>query len=271
MQNFLRDRRSFREFRNKRASDDMLDEIMLNIENTLTESRIEDVNIGLTLHKNGDEVFENLENIGGYSGVMIKSPHYVSLQLNNDKECTKIYGGYYTEKLISRINAVGLEACWITLNHVDEDIRAKALGDIGRRTPYILAIGYPPRRNPFTREVTPSDRLGVEELVFQDVEENPIDMNWLDDRSLDDLFYYVRFAPSSRNSQPWRFLLKNNKVKLLMAYNKEGEISLIDAGVMMYYFEQMARSIGIIHEWELIEGTCKGEKANYKYVAQYEI
>ncbi len=271
MQNFLRDRRSVREFRNKKASNDMLNEVKEDINNTLREAKDEDVNIGLTLHKKGDEVFESLENIGGYAGVMIESPHYISLQLNDDSEYTEIYGAYYTEKLISRINDIGLEACWITLAHVEADVRVKALGDLGRNTAYILAIGYPPRRNPFIKGTTPSERMGVDELVFQDVIENPIDMDWLDDRSLDDLFYYVRFAPSSRNSQPWRFLLKDNKVKLLMVYGRPEEIALVDAGVMMYYFEQMARSIGINREWKLIDGTCEGEKANYKYVAEYEI
>ena len=271
MQNFLRDRRSVREFRNKKASNDMLDQVAQDIENTLSEAKFKDVNIGLTLHKDGGKIFENLEDIGGYAGVMIKSPHYVSLQLNDDSECTEIYGAYYTEKLISRINDIGLEACWITLEHVEAHTRVKALGDLGKNTAYILAIGYPPRKNPFTKGTTPSERMGVDKLVFQDVVENPIDMEVLEERRLDDLFYYVRFAPSSRNSQPWRFLLKNNKIKLLMIYCQPEELALIDAGVMMYYFEQMARSIGINREWKLLDGVCEGEIGNYKYIAEYEI
>lgn len=271
MQNFLRDRRSFREFRNKKASKDMLDEITQSINEILQEAKASGVNIGLSLHTEGNPIFKTLENIGGYSGIMIKSPHYIALQINDDKESTEIYASYFTEKLITRINAIGLEACWITLSHVSADTKIEAFGDLGRRTEYALAIGYPPRNNPFVKGATPSERLGVDELVFQDTAENPIDMNWLDDRSLDDLFYYVRFAPSSRNSQPWRFLLKNNKVKLLMAYCEPSDLALIDAGVIMYYFEEMAKSIGIDHKWTLIDGNCEGEKANYKYIAEYDI
>lgn len=271
MQNFLRDRRSFREFRNKKANEEMLNKVTKSIYDILKEAQESDVNIGLTLHIDGDSIFKELENIGGYSGVMIKSPHYISLQVNNDQDSTEIYGAYFTEKLITKINAIGLEACWITLSHVEGDKRVKALGDVGKDTGYMLAIGYPPRKNPFVKDVTPSDRLGVGEIVFQDTVETPIDMKWLDDRSLDDLFYYVRFAPSSRNSQPWRFLLKNNRVKLLMAYENPQDIALIDAGVMMYYFEEMARSIGISRKWEMIEGICEGKLAKYKYIAEYEV
>lgn len=271
MQNFLRDRRSFREFRNKKASKDMLNEITQSINETLQEANALGVNIGLSLHTEGDPIFKALENKGGYSGVMIKSPHYISLQINDDKESTEIYSSYFTEKLITKINAIGLEACWLTLSHLDSDTKVEAFGDLGRRTQYTLAIGYPPRKNPFIKVATPSERMGVDELVFQDTVETPIDMNWLDDRSLDDLFYYVRFAPSSRNSQPWRFLLKNNKVKLLMSYCEPSDLSLIDAGVIMYYFEEMAKSIGISHKWTLIDGNCKGNLANYKYIAEYEL
>lgn len=271
MQNFLRDRRSFREFRNKKADKKMLDEVTLSINEILKEANAAHVNIGLTLHTDGGPIFDELENIGGYAGVMIKSPHYISLQINDEKESTEIYGAYYTEKLITKINAIGLEACWITLAHVESYTKVKAFGDSGKKTQYALAIGYPPRKNPFTKGATPSERMGVEELVFQDTVETPIDMNSLDNRSLDDLFYYVRFAPSSRNSQPWRFLLKNNKVKLLMAYKTLDDIALIDAGVMMYYFEEMAKSIGISNDWKLIDGDCEGELANYKYVAEYDV
>ncbi len=271
MQNFLRDRRSFREFRNKKADKNMINEVTQSITEILKEANESGVNIGLALHTEGDQIFKELENIGGYSGVMIKSPHYISLQINDDNESTEIYASYFTEKLITKINAIGLEACWLTLSHVDADTKIKAFGEMGRRTEYALALGYPPRKNPFIKGATPSERRGVEELVFQDTVETPIDMNWLDERSLDDLFYYVRFAPSSRNSQPWRFLLKNNKVKLLMAYCNPEEISLIDAGVIMYYFEEMARSIGISNRWTLIEGNCEGKLANYKYIAEYEL
>ncbi len=271
MNNFLRDRRSFREFRNKKAKDEILNKVIDSINEVLQEAKNESVNIGLTLHKDGDKIFEQLENIGGYSGVMIKSPHYIGLEINDSEECTEIYAAYYTEKLITKINAIGLEACWITLTHVDSDKKLDALGSKGKNTEYLLSIGYPPRKNPFTKEVTPSDRLGVEEVVFQDEVEKLIDMNVLDERSIDDLFYYVRFAPSSRNSQPWRFLLKNNKVILLMSYCDESDLNLIDAGVMMYYFEEMAKSIGINHNWKLITGEETGKNKKYKYIAEYEI
>ena len=271
MQNFLRDRKSYREFRNKKANADMLGKVQDSIDEVLEEASAKNISMNLTLHKEGDEIFKELENVGGYAGIMIKSPHYISLEVNNDSDHTEIYSSYFTEKLITKINAIGLEACWITLDHVETFKKVKVFGDVGKRINYALSIGYPPRNNPFVKGAAPSERMGVDELVFQDTVETPIDMQWLDDRSLDDLFYYVRFAPSTRNSQPWRFLLKNNKVKLLMAYCNPEDISLIDAGVMMYYFEAMARSIGINREWTLIEGECQGEKAKYRYIAEYEI
>ena len=79
-----------------------------------------------------------------------------------------------------------------------------------------------------------------------------MDFAILEERGLDDLFYYVKFAPSTKNSQPWRFVLKGTHVEL---YLKEIDqrVEYMDAGIIMYYFQILASYMGIYNKWTLAE------------------
>src|SRR5699024_6550533 len=131
------------------------------------------------LYENGEHIYENLKGIGGYSGVMIESPHYISMDLKNDKDKTLIYVGYYAEKLITELNEMGIETCWISVNDMDDDIKKRVFGDFITNVPYILAIGYSKARNPFLQEPF-SERLGVEDLVYDRVLDKHLDIDDLE-------------------------------------------------------------------------------------------
>ena len=75
-------------------------------------------------------------------------------------------------------------------------------------------------------EIPFSSRLGVEEIV-RDKEGKGLTMDELAQRGLDDLFYYVRFAPSAYNNQPWRFVVEDGRVILLIQDYKD-KVTLVD-------------------------------------------
>lgn len=268
MTNFLKNRKSVREFKNKNANIDILDEIKLSLD--ILEKEEGSNSIKFKLYENGEKIYDRLKGVGGYSGVMIESPHYVVLELMNDEEKSIIYGAYYMEKLISQLNQLGVDTCWVSIENADNDTKKEIFGDIVGKIDYILALGYGKRRNPFVNE-TFSDRIGVEELVYSDEIGKFANIDDLENRGLDDLFYYVRFAPSTLNKQPWRFLLEKDKVTLLLKYSKGETPNLVDAGIAMYYFESLAESIGIDRKWELVNGTVEKENDNYKYIAELKL
>lgn len=302
MANFLRNRKSSREFRNKNLRENTLKDIKSSMESVLAEAS--DVNLGFVLYEDGDRIARELDGIGGYAGVMVKSPHYIAIEFKDREDKTEIYGAYYTEKLLSLINDMGVDGCWLTMSHVDVEKRKEVFGENGDKIDYVLAIGYPPLRNPFellSEKITGNEggdtylsamgkpevkkeaarfastsgsRLGIEKIVFKDRIENPATVEELDHMGLYELFYYVRFAPSNRNLQPWRFLVEDGKVKLLMAYLDELGYSLVDAGVVMYYFESMIKSghyMGSKSTWKLIDGEVEGSGAKYRYIAEFNI
>lgn len=268
MNNFLKSRRSVRDFKNKKVELSALESIAPILEELEKEEAT--ASIKFKLYEYGDNIFEGLDGKAGYSGVMIQSPHYIALELKNTEDHTIIYGAYFVEKLITKLNEKGLDTCWISLNDVDKKTKTDIFGESKGEVNNLLAFGYPKRRNPFTAEPF-SERIGVEELVFDGKIPVMSDIDKLESKGLMDLFYYVRFAPSTKNLQPWRFLLEDHSVKLLLQYEEGKEPLLIDAGIIMYYFETLANMQGIKSKWNFIDGVHKEDKFNYKYIAEFHL
>lgn len=269
MTSFLNNRKSVRDFKNKKVKNEELN----NLREYLKElgKEIEDENIKFNLIENGEELFENFKGVGGYSGVMIQSPHYISLELLNNEDNTLIYGSYYMEKLITKLNQMGLCSCWVSVGNVSEEIKSKIFKDSIGKINYILAFGYGKPKNPFLNE-TFSERIGVEELVCDGKLGNPTTIEDLESRGLGDLFYYVRFAPSTFNKQPWRFILEKDNIKLVLKYNKDEELNLIDGGIIMYYFEALGETIGINSKWKLLDLPVVEEgDSKYKYIGEIKL
>ena len=265
MTSFLKNRKSVREFKKKKVDVGTLEKIVLYLNALENEESSGDVKF--ELYENGENLYKELKGLGGYSGVMIESPHYISLGFTNEEEKTEIYGAYFMEKLISKLNGLGLDTCWVSIGDVSQSDKEKSLGDKKENINYLLAIGYSKPKNPFINESF-SDRMGVDELVFSNSVGNPSNLEELENRGLSDLFYYARFAPSGRNKQPWRFLLEDNKVTLLL---EKEDLNLIDAGIMMYYFETLAESIGINSKWTLLGEDYEGKDPNYKYIGEIKL
>ncbi|HHV39076.1 MAG TPA: nitroreductase [Tepidimicrobium sp.] len=265
MNNFLRNRKSIRDFKNRKIGKNVLDQIRECCD------QMEDEGYRFNLFEDGEKIFKSLEGIGGYAGVMIKSPHYVGINIDDSKEENIIYGAYSMEYLITELTKLGLGSCWISLTDIDSDLRKELFSTGEGNVNYLLAIGYPAAKNPFVTEAG-SCRFGIEDIVYNGEIGKPIDMDQLEQRGLDDLFYYIRFAPSFHNRQPWRFVLEDDKVVLLLAYSREEGLSLADAGIIMYYFENLAMTIGITGKWTLIDrADYEDGGISYKYIGELKI
>lgn len=266
MSNFLKNRRSVREFKDRDVSDKVLNKVLEIFKMLEEESSGKSFNF--VLFKDGEKVYSLLKGEAGYSGVMIKSPHYIGIRLKEVTEPAIIEASYYTEKMMGKLAELNLGSCWVNVKYVDKGIKEAALGDENKNIGYLVAFGYPKAKNPFLDDPV-SSRYSVEEIVFKDELGNRISIQELEDRGLDDLFYYIRFAPSNYNKQPWRFVLKNNKVLLLLEMD-EGKTDLMDAGIIMYYFEEMAKTIGLNNKWQLLDKEIVEHEGNqYRVIGEY--
>ena len=249
MNNFLKTRKSVRDFKLKDLSDDTL----IKIKQILSEVSKEDgqKSVSFNIIKDGKKVYESLDGIAGYSGVMIKSPHYIVINRSDDTAKSMILQSYYTESLITKLHTLDIATCWVGLFNVNEDTKRKVFDMYANNLDYVLAIGYEKPSNPFDLDQY-SERKPVEEVVFDGSFSNPANIETLENLGLDDVFYYARFAPSTSNKQPWRFLIKGSYVYLYIEDN-DGKPSYVDAGIMMYYLRSMLMMRNDKNMWELAE------------------
>ena len=250
MTNFLRDRKSVRDFKGKNLSQKELEQIRLLVDEVSTMESGK--GIRFRLFENGKIIAEKLKGKAGYSGVMIEAPHYISMEMADNQEETLLAGGYTLEKVNSAIVEQGFGTCWITVDQVDEQTKKDVFGSDGAGVDFIIAIGYPKGKKLFSPETT-SDRKEVQELVFTDDFNDPVSMEELENLGLMEIFSSIRYAPSHKNSQPWRFLVKGTNVYILMKRGLEDERSLVDIGVIMFYFEAMAKTIGLTNKWLVLD------------------
>lgn len=267
--NFLNNRESVREFRDKAANPDTLDKIKEIIKDLVVDEGME--HIGIKLYENGKIISTKLEGKAGYGGVMIDSPHYIAIDLKDREEKTLIETGYYTEELVTKLINLDFGTCWVNVGDVTEDLKKEIFGEDTVGVEYLLAFGREKRRNPFNKRPF-SVKKGVEEIVYDTAIDNFFTMEDLESKGLMDIFYYIRFAPSTKNLQPWRFLIKDNKIVLLLIYNEWYDSILIDAGIVMYYFEKLAYYDGLNSKWELVKPEeTKIDEYTYRKIAEYKL
>lgn len=269
MGNFLKDRKSVRNFKAEKVEFEKLEDIRQEIKFLNNEEGKE--GFSFRLYENGELIREALSGKGGYSGVMIDAPHYIALDFLDDYDSTLIYGAYNMERLISQINEKGLATCWISIGNLNPDFKKEIFGESTNNIEYILAFGY--EKAPFPLNEEPfSVKKGMEDFVFSEKLERELDTGKLEASGLKDLFYHIGFVPSTRNLQPWRFILKDTTVELLLAYKDWDQHFLVDAGVMMYYFEQLAKAAAINNKWHLIDGNIyETDKYNYKSIGVFNL
>lgn len=269
MSNFLKNRKSIRDFKKKKLDNRTRTEV-LEIFKDL-EEEVNNEYFNFILFEEGDKIYKTLDGLAGYGGVMIESPYYIGIRLKEVTEKTIITASYYTEKLMTLLTNENLGTCWVNVKDVDKDIKANVLGEDNKNIGYLVALGYPKAKNPFVQEAT-SSRYGVSDIVYKEKIGNPISIEELESRGLDDLFYYIRFAPSNYNLQPWRFILKDHKIVLLLKYSEEGKTDLMDAGIIMYYFKALGEVIGLKNEWSLLdEADVEYGDSKYKPIGEFRL
>jgi nitroreductase len=267
MMNFLKTRKSTREFKKKAITEADLTKVESLIGSINEE--LSGINMKVKLYEYGQHIYDSLKGLGGYAGVMIESPHYIAFDFSAKDEKTLLLSGYNMEKLVTGLNNMDLGTCWVSLNGVDKERKTVIFGDTSSDYEAILAFGYPKPKNPFIHEPF-SERLGVEELVFKEKLGEPITMDELEMRGLGDLLFYIRFAPSRFNRQPWRFVVHDTQIDLFVV-EEGGDNNLMDAGIVMYYCEELAKLQGIGTGWEINLDDVEIEGKKYRHIGSFKL
>ena len=259
LKEFLEKRKSCRKYEEREISSQALEKVknLLEAENEKALKH----NVEYKLY--GSSIYDSLEGVGGYAGVMIKSPNYITMNYKvKDKE-SLIYGAYHLEEIVGELSQMGLGTCWITLFSIDDEIKAKTFGTQDK-IDFILAFGYPESKPTFELEEY-SARHGIEDFVCFNDFDTPCTVEQLYSYGLDEIFYYIKNAPSAYNSQPWRFLIKGENIYLYIE-DFQGDANYTDSGIVMYYYVKMAELSSIDAVWYL--DNAPEVETNFKYIGR---
>lgn len=221
-------------------------------------------------YSNGSELVKKLEGVAGYGGKMIAAPYYIAILAKKEDDKIKA-AGYAAEWLALELSALEIGTCWISLNNNEDKINEI----LGIKEPYsikaLLAMGHPEKpsflssifANKATRtgqqsvevkEEVKDVRLAMEDIVFDGEFGKKPDMDELEQHGYLDAFSYLRFAPSSLNRQPWRFVILKEGI-LLSVDMGEGyenkDLALIEAGIAMLYFKTAMAGSGFNGFWDM--------------------
>lgn len=293
-------RRSVREYKDKMVSMEELDKLMQVLENPLKLE--EDQAVELVFLEDGEMVYRALEGVAGYSGVMIKAPHYFAV-LAEEKGHYLSAAGYLAEWFVLNAAKLDLGTCWIeTLDKSDYAKRLLKLED-RRFLVALIAIGHPKAEHrianifegkaagmsPYTeagysdKNITYSEepvsaRVSVEELVYLKKWGENATTEILESYGLIEAFFYMHLAPSWGNLQPWRFVVEGQRI--LLAINKENPfkenandevLAAVEGGIAMLYFQVAMHDLGLPGKWNLnVEPGTYAVPDNYLIAGVYQ-
>jgi len=267
-------RRSVREYKEKALSSQDLKQVMSYCDTYPKLSQKTDVSFKLL--EDGDDVASKLDGVAGYSGVMIKAPHYLLVMASASENAYKA-AGYAGEFIILNVTKHDIGTCWI--DGVDQSDKIKELLEIesdqmviglialghakyeprlahiydtnmdGSVSP-LTDLGYPNIDSEYSKEPV-SNRLSIDEISYLKKWGAAVDASELHKRGYDQVFYYMRMAPSWGNRQPWRFILDGTKIVLVMERDDrvDDRAEEVEAGIAMIYFEVAMHDNGLPGHW----------------------
>lgn len=257
--NFLKTRTSTRDYKDKNLDENTTKKIFEIVEAEAEKLGKED--LSFLVNTDGESVYKSLEGVAGYRGIMIKAPAYIALNTLNNNPASIVKGAYGMEEIITRLNELGLGSCWITVSDVETTVKQSAFNFTDGDVNLLLAVGYP--LNDEVRQQRYDDRKPTEDLVFLgDFDTQATDED-LEQRGLNDIFDYAKFAPSTHNEQPWRFVIVDDEINLYIEDFK-GDVNLIDAGIIMYYIDELGKSLAMASGWD-VKPEISSDK--YTYIA----
>ena len=284
---FVANIHSTRDFKEVNVENKYMDEIKACLQ-AINSGAGQEKGFSFAVLENGFEVYKELEGVGGYSGVMIKSPHYISLALSAETLEAEFLSAYYMQSVVKKLYEFGLGSCWISVRGLKSMLSSGQPGNIN----YLLAFGYisdkakhaaphvtvinassSHKQDPYgTKVVEASEsdkaRLSVGEIVYLHEWGKAATYEELENRGVADIFFYVRNAPSYKNMQPCRLILKDGEAELAVL-NPQNIENYVDAGILMYTLEGLAKDMGIPCKWNFVAEEAQNKE--YSITARVEL
>jgi nitroreductase len=158
---------------------------------------------------------------GFFSPFQVRAPYYLCIS-SEVKEDYLLNAGYLMQQLDLYIAAKGIGTCF-TIASPGRGLKATMKFD------YVVALAFGITSSALYRESSEARRLPEKELVVYKEEVTP---------DIKQILAAARLAPSTYNSQPWRFVVYRNRIhvftkKNLLIAKAFDNLKMVDMGIMM--------------------------------------
>ncbi len=183
---------------------------------------------------------------------------------------------YQLERIVLELTKIGIGTCWLGGHFRGKKLLkwSNILDDPKQIIPAVSSLGYKSDKQRFyeplmIKMTKMHKRKEWDEIFFYESFNTP-----LTDQTVGDLktvFKMVRMAPSARNNQPWRLLLKNNSIHFyIYAIKEERTTQSLDIGIAMYHLESSLSESGKAGKFTINEP--KTDRPNgYYYSCSFEM
>lgn len=250
----IQNRKSVREFSNKKVSDSVVAEIEAFYQKEC-QRLIPELETKLCVFS--DEARESLEGAAGYESFLIGAPQYLVL-LSAKHEFAGENAGYMMEDIVLKLTDMDLGCCWITFTD-SEKVKAALKIESDLDVAAIVAFGYGVKAMKRLRlnilsmsnvDISAqrqyfAPKRGMHDMVFMDTWGN---CEGLDeyigfyDNLLWEALYAATLSPSYLNRQPYGFIIHEGQITLVKApdsYTDEIDAKL-GLGIVLLHFTSTA-------------------------------
>ncbi len=256
-------RKSTRRYSEQTLEESVIQEVIKKSESfiKLTNAQIELVPLAL------NTAFSNkFKAVFGDYSKLLNAPFYIGFAVKKDNKDTLVNIGYIGEQLALHLTSINISSCWIATKNVVAFKNAFNLDD-SLILPAMLAIGYP--ATDFQSKIvnkmlgkTSGKRKKIKKIVFKDSLKTPAKKSFLVSKNLHDIIEMARLSPSWHNVQPWKFIIKEETLYLIINVNfsryKSSAVEerkfyhSIDMGIIMSHIKLCMQDAGMKCDWQLL-------------------
>lgn len=208
-------RRSVRSFRKDKVEEKILEGLAAFFREM--EPLFPGIQTSIEIAENGNRKVK-----GKFGGILnVSAPYYLAIY-SEDKEKSDMNAGYIMQQLALYLFTNGVGSCFQGMSRCKQ--RAS---ETGLQFVILMAFGYP--KVEVISKNSEIKRLPMDELCAY--KEKP-------KRCMKELLEAARYAPSSMNSQPWRFVVYENRIHVfskrpVVGQRMTGKFNEFNFGVMM--------------------------------------
>ena len=232
-------RRSRRKFKQIMLPEDKLERLFSICQNfrPFPEARV------VLVMEPGDDVYRGF--IGSY-GKIENTPGYVAFIGNMDSPRVQEAVGYTGEGIILEATAMGLGTCWVGGYFYPEAVVRQISIEKNERVLAVTPVGIPQDSFSFQEKLMTGFGRMHKRKPLCNLVTGTSKQEWMKTA-----LEAARLAPSAVNRQPWRFILGDNNISIILDRGRDTyKISRrLDCGIAMLHLELGVRHSGVIGSW----------------------